>query len=54
VGVTVYNLAITTHFTTGDVLTIPDPLLCHTSTVDKVTHLPAAVMMFTLCSKLPL
>lgn len=37
-GVTVYNLAATTHFTTGDVLTIPDPLLCHTSTLDEVRH----------------
>ena len=37
-GVTVYNLAVTAHFTTGDVLTIPDPLLCHTSTLDEVRH----------------
>ena len=37
-GVTIYNLAATTHFATGDVFTIPDPLLCHTSTLDEVSH----------------
>ena len=51
-GVTVHNLAVTTHFTAGDVLTIPDPLLCHTSTVDEVTHLTTAVLMFGQLPKL--